>query len=182
MRHALGRRQLMWRRQFHELRQMRRRERRWQQDSAVLSKVARLERQLATTRLFVSRELGRAVQEVGSERQRFETGWARWEKNLNKYYLQRPLGGKWLVHVDRRSQQTLYFNTETGDNQTEHPGIALARAVRKSERTKAVRELRTRLVVLEEYIARLQQGEARERANLTRGIEEAYQASLARLK
>ncbi len=180
MRRAVARRRLRWRARFRELRERRQQERRWQQDRAVLTAIAGPERQLFATRLFVGRERVRVTEEVAAERQSFETGWVRWEKSLNKYYLNRPLGEKWVAHVDRRTQQTLYFNADTGKNQAEHPGDALARSVRKSERVKATRALKKRLAVLEEYLARLQQGEARERALLTQRVEEAYQAALTR--
>merc|ERR1740130_521525 len=103
----------------------------------------------------------------------------RWDLDMTKYYLnKKPLKELWVPQYDDETQQTSYFNTDSGEKQDEHPHMKLVRAKRKQERRKGLKMLRERVSTLESYKERLRGGEARGRKALCDLLENTYQKAI----
>jgi len=107
--------------------------------------------EIITWYVNVKNECARVDYELQLEQKRMGKAWKKWDTQMTKIIMARPLGKEWLPQVDNDGNTTSYLNLNTGHEQIEHPFMRYIKAYRKREYVKAQEILNERVNHLKTY-------------------------------
>ena len=107
--------------------------------------------EIITWYVNVKNECARVDYELRLEQKRMAKAWQKWDAQMTKIILARPLSKEWLPQVDDAGNTTSYLNLNTGVEQIEHPFMKYIKAYRKREYVKAQDILNERVTHLTKY-------------------------------
>ena len=127
--------------------------------------------------VFSTKEKIHAENEIISERKNLQKSFKKWEKEMTRIVLNRPLGEEWLPQVDHNTKRASYMNVRTRHVQLEHPHIKYIIQNREREKAKADKVIQDRVRLIENYTMRLRDAQVAKQEEIYKKLR-FFRASL----
>mmetsp|Transcript_28544 Transcript_28544/g.56112 ORF Transcript_28544/g.56112 Transcript_28544/m.56112 type:complete len:210 (-) Transcript_28544:217-846(-) len=132
---------------------------------------------MVLSRLFVMKEVARVNAAMEKESRTIQNQFNSWSRQMTRYYInKKALASEWVVQQEAGTGKSLYFNSQTGTQQLEHPHMKIVRMKRKQEKKAFEACQKDRLSVMEGYKQQLLGGEERQRRACNAAREASFRS------